>query len=41
MLSASSKARGRVLAVSSGFVNEVLVLSDFSKYFVAMHLDNM
>ena len=25
MLSASSKARGRVLAVSSGFVNEVLV----------------
>ena len=33
MLSASSKARGRVLAVSSGFVNEVLVRFGFFKVF--------
>ena len=33
MLSASSKARGRLLAVSSGFVNEVLVRFGFFKVF--------
>ena len=33
MLSASSKAKGLVLAVSSGFVNEVLVRFGFFKVF--------